>query len=125
MSATRTEAVTASEHLGMLNSSLEFVNQKLHNNLTRPLKWARFEKYPDNDIILIKERMNDGVFLETIQSAAERGGIRAVQLAAHLYPGCTYCADHLQCYSISQAAGASSGADSAGDSFFNDWSGSI
>ena len=36
MSATRTEAVTASEHLGMLNSSLEFVNQKLHNNLTRP-----------------------------------------------------------------------------------------
>ena len=26
MSATRTEAVTASEHLGMLNSSLEFVN---------------------------------------------------------------------------------------------------
>ena len=36
MSATRSEAVTASEHLGMLNSSLEFVNQKLHNNLTRP-----------------------------------------------------------------------------------------
>ena len=40
MSATRTEAVTASEHLGMLNSSLEFVNQKLHNNLTRPLHGA-------------------------------------------------------------------------------------
>ena len=40
MSATRTEAVTASEHLGMLNSSLEFVNQKLHNNLTRPLSYS-------------------------------------------------------------------------------------
>ena len=54
MSATRTEAVTASEHLGMLNSSLEFVNQKLHNNLTRPtnMSWtSRFESatmYPGN-----------------------------------------------------------------------------
>ena len=45
MSATRTEAVTASEHLGMLNSSLEFVNQKLHNNLTRPLTMLPLNSY--------------------------------------------------------------------------------
>ena len=51
MSATRTEAVTASEHLGMLNSSLEFVNQKLHNNLTRPCVPVRSTLNMEYDII--------------------------------------------------------------------------
>jgi hypothetical protein len=51
MSATRTEAVTASEHLGMLNSSLEFVNQKLHNNLTRPHLGIHLQFCNDYDMI--------------------------------------------------------------------------
>ena len=33
---TRTEAVTPSEHLSALGMTLEFVNRKLHNKLTRP-----------------------------------------------------------------------------------------
>ena len=61
MSATRTEAVTASEHLGMLNSSLEFVNQKLHNNLTRP------------SVIRILTNLIEGVKLSVITKRKREG----------------------------------------------------
>ena len=67
----------------------------------------------------------DGVFLETIQSAAGRNRVRAVQSAAHLYSCCAHSADHLLGDSIPQAAGASSEADTEGDPFFDDRSGSV
>ena len=64
MSATRTEAVTASEHLGMLNSSLEFVNQKLHNNLTRPSRQIHLPNRGFFDIISICMQMQYVIVLK-------------------------------------------------------------
>ena len=70
MSATRTEAVTASEHLGMLNSSLEFVNQKLHNNLTRPRDINHLTFQPLHCRIIECEKMHIAAMTKTVAPQA-------------------------------------------------------
>ena len=51
MSATRTEAVAPSDHLGLLKKTLEFVKQKPHNNLTPPNNSTGFSGMTEYAII--------------------------------------------------------------------------